>query len=269
MEAVYDEITVQALGRVRILGRRHTPKSKPRGRVRRRLPRSIDYTGIYVVIPAYMAAKYLDKVVAGVQRIIPGRQVIVVDDGSGDNTAMVARKYRVRVYRRQSNHGKGAALDFGIQRALEQPDCRAIVTMDADQQHDPASLERFIRRFNRSGADLIIGKRERTPGTMPWIRILANSVTSFLLSLRSGISIRDSQCGYRLIRRAVLEQIPIHYTGAQAETEILLMAALQGYQIKYIPIPTIYSGQKSYVHPLRDIADFLKIYATSFLCFMR
>jgi len=233
-----------------------------------RPPQQVDCTGIYVVIPAYMAAQYLDRVVAGVERTVPGNQIVVVDDGSRDETAAVAENRGITVYRHPANRGKGAALNSGIRQALQRSDCRAIVTMDADQQHDPASLPALIRRFHRSGADVILGRRVRRPGLMPGIRILANSVTSFLLSLRSGVSIRDSQCGFRLIRKAVLQQVSMHYAGAQAETELLLEAALQGYRIEYVPIPTIYNGQPSYVRPLRDITDFLKIYTTSFFRFM-
>ncbi len=141
--------------------------------------------------------------------------------------------------------------------------------MDAYLQHDAGCLAKFIRLFNAGGADMIIGKRKRSPGVMPAIRILANSVTSFLLSIRSGVSIRDSQCGYRLIGKSVAASNPMTCAGAQAETEVLLRAALRGVRIAFIPVPTLYNGEPSHIHPVRDITDFLKIYVGSFFDFLR
>lgn len=215
-----------------------------------------------------MAAQSVNRVVAGVKTTIPGNQVFVVDDGSRDPTSMVGRKEGVNVLRHLVNRGKGAALATGIREALRHPDCRAVITMDADQQHDPAYLPVFIKQFHQSGADFILGKRARTLGRMPGLRILANSVTSFLLSLRSGLSIRDSQCGFRLIRKTVLQQVPIRNTGAQAETELLLKAVLRGFQVEHVPISTIYNGQHSFIRPMHDIIDFLRIYIASFFNFL-
>jgi len=228
-----------------------------------------DTEGIYVVIPAFCAERTVGQLIEELQSILPKRRILLVDDGSPDATGSVGKRRGVTVLSHPANRGKGAALATGVQYALDREDCRAVITVDADLQHEVGCLMKFIRLFNAGTADVIVGRRRRAPGVMPAIRILANSVTSFLLSIRSGVSIRDSQCGFRLISPPVAASIPMTYSGAQAETELLLRAALRGSRIAFVPIPTLYNGEPSYIHPIQDIADFLKIYVTSFFDFLR
>jgi len=219
--------------------------------------------GIYLLIPAYNAGEHLRQVLGQAKQYIPGDRILLVDDGSTDHTPLIAEESGVRVISHERNRGKGAALSTGFHCALDAPDMRAVICMDADGQHDPGMIPEFARAFAEDAGDLIIGCRGWHAGNMPWIRRVSNNVTTFLVSLRVGLNVRDSQSGYRLCSRQVLEQIGITLAGAQAETELLLRTLTGGFRLGYVPIPTIYGSEASHIRPLQDIADFVLVYVES------
>jgi len=221
--------------------------------------------GIYIVIPAYNAAPYLQNVLQQVRQLIPPNQIIVVNDGSTDQTAdIILGEKHILHQSHVANQGKGRALQTGFQFALNQPDCRAIITLDADGQHEPHFIAQFIKLYESNKFDLIIGKRSRNVSAMPVHRIMSNSITSLMLSLRSGVSIRDSQSGFRLLDRRLLESVRTQLAGYQAETELVLKSALSGFRIGFVPVSTVYGEEASYIHPINDIIDFVRIYGRSF-----
>ena len=203
------------------------------------------------VIPAYQAADSIAAVVLGVRAHAPELVIIVIDDGSSDATFDEAvRSGADHVLRHDWNRGKGRALLTGFAHlATLVPSMRAVVTMDADGQHDPACLPAVLRAL--SGADLVLGVRRRRGTSMPVLRRLANGVSTRAIAWCSGRSIRDAQCGFRGIRRALLERVPHVGERYEAETGFVIRAARAGAIIAETEIPTRY-GPASHFRPLRD-----------------
>jgi glycosyltransferase involved in cell wall biosynthesis len=174
--------------------------------------------------------------------------VLVVDDGSRDATAETARQFGARVLSFAGNRGKGHALLAGF-AALE--DFDGVVTLDADGQHPPACVPDFVAAFE-AGADLVLGVR-RFEGEMPFSRRFANALSSGWATRLAGQRISDSQCGYRLYSRAVLERTPLTPGGYELESEIVVRAARLGFRLGQVPIPTVYGGEKSHIRAFRDV----------------
>jgi len=218
---------------------------------------------IAVVIPAYNAGTRLEPVLSKILAIIPPHLVIVVDDGSTDQTHALAAASGVEIVTHAQNRGKGVALKTGFARALAMPQVQAVITLDADGQHDPKHLPEFIRAFRHSPVDLIIGCRTLRGPAMPFFRVLSNRLTSALVSRRLGLRIPDSQSGYRLHSRRLLEQVALETGGYETESELLLKAVRAQMKLGFITITTIYSGEPSHIRGWRDTSRFIKMWLTS------
>ena len=207
---------------------------------------------ILALIPAWNEATRIGPVVEAARAHLP---VLVVDDGSGDDTSAVAEAAGATVVRHSRNRGKGVALMTGFAWALERG-CEAVLTLDADGQHDPADIPRFLAAYDAGAGDLIIGRRDFSH--MPFLRSLVNPFGSWLLSLALGTRIYDNQCGYRLYSRRLLERLDLTTTGFELEVEVVIQAVCKGMRIGWVEIRTIYGvGEVSYFHPLKDTARFL------------
>jgi glycosyltransferase involved in cell wall biosynthesis len=217
---------------------------------------------IAVVIPAYNAGTRLEPVLSKILAIIPPRHVIVVDDGSTDQTQALAAASGVEIATHAQNRGKGAALKTGFARALAMAQVQAVITLDADGQHDPKHLPEFIRAFRQSSVDLIIGCRTLRWPVMPFFRVLSNRLTSALVSRRLGMRIPDSQSGYRLHSRRLLKQVALETGGYETESELLLKAVRAQMKLNFITIATIYSGETSHIRGWRDTWRFIKMWFT-------
>lgn len=204
-----------------------------------------------VIIPAFNEARTIARVVRKCHRHL--RDVLVIDDGSTDRTAERAWTAGATVLRLPANQGKGAALAAGFSWARP---FAAVVVMDADGQHDPADLPRFLEALARF--DVVVGIRRRR-GTMPLLNRASNKLTSAVLSWVAGAALPDSQSGYRAIRRRVLSAITLQSRRFDAESEFLIKAARAGYRIGGIPIATTYTGKKSHISKARDTARFVQL----------
>ena len=205
------------------------------------------------VIPAYQASETIAEVVRGVRTQCPGLVITVVDDGSSDDTyAAAIASGADHVLRHDVNRGKGSALVTGFRQlcALE-PAIEGIVTVDADGQHDPACLPALLDALERS--DLVIGARRRRGTSMPLHRRLGNAISTRAIAWCAGRPIRDAQCGFRGIRRDLLERVPHDGERYEAETAFVIRAARAGAIIAQVEIPTRY-GPPSHFRPLRDAA---------------
>lgn len=202
-----------------------------------------------VVLPAYREAARIAPVISAA--CAQGATVLVVDDGSPDDTATVAEKAGAVVLRHPVNRGKGAALATGFAEAVRRG-CEVVITLDADGQHDPAELSRFIEAYQRTGIPVLIGSRMAEVDAMPWVRRATNRFMSWLLSRMMGQYVPDTQCGYRLYRCDILPWVVAGSSGFAAESEVLLRLAARGVRMDAVRIRTIYGDEKSKINPLRD-----------------
>jgi glycosyltransferase involved in cell wall biosynthesis len=216
-----------------------------------------------VLIPAYNAAASLPGVIGGVQPYVSSQDVLVVDDGSSDGTREAAERAGVHVVSYPVNRGKGAALKTGFSWALDRG-YEAVITLDADGQHDPESVPDFVRKWKESGADLVVGSRMADRRGMPLERVCSNALTSWVISRRAGQRIEDSQSGYRLIVAEVLRRVSLETDGYEMESELLIKAARSGFRIASVPIRTVYADEASFIHPLRDTGRFIALVWRSF-----
>lgn len=208
------------------------------------------------VIPAYREAARIGAVVAAVRR--QGLDVLVVDDGSDDGTATVAAAAGARVIRHETNRGKGAALQSGF-RTARQEGYEGVVTLDADGQHAPEEIPKFVEAYERTRIPVLIGNRMWNPVGMPRIRRLTNQFMSWLLSRQMRCYLPDTQCGFRFFRCDLLPHIETSATRFAAESEILLLLAARGVRMDSVRIRTIYANEVSKIHPLTDTVRFYRM----------
>jgi glycosyltransferase involved in cell wall biosynthesis len=209
---------------------------------------------IVALIPGYQEGLRIAAVVEGARRYLP---VIVVDDGSTDDTAAQAESVGATVLVQRPNAGKGAALRAGFRHAL-QHGAAAVVTLDADGQHDPSEIPAFLAAFEATGAELIIGRRDF--GSMPAIRRLSNTLGGWVFSAAVGRRVADNQSGYRLIgRRLMTALLDSNEPGFEFEVEMIARCIAAGLPIADVPIRTIYAGEPSHIRPWRHFTEFLRV----------
>lgn len=216
-----------------------------------------------VIVPAYNAERHLESVIRGLFAHFPPERVIVVDDGSTDRTGALARRLGTVTVTHRRNRGKGRALMSGIRKARDMGATWAI-TIDADGQHDPAEIPKFLEKLRSTGAEIIVGNRMSDTRFMPRIRCFSNRLTSFVLSARSGLKIPDSQNGYRLLNLELFERISLVTSRYETESEILIKAAKEGARVESVPVETIYGESTSSIDPFRDSIRFLWLVVRSF-----
>ena len=213
---------------------------------------------VVALIPGYEEGPRIGAVVEAARQHLP---VLVVDDGSTDDTAAQAESAGAVVLRQIPNQGKGAALRTGLRRALDDG-YDGILTLDADGQHNPAEIPRFLAAFGASNAtdaaqrpELIVGCRNFAQ--MPIVRRLSNTVGRAAFSWAVGQRIPDNQSGYRLIGRRLAEQmVASNEAGFEFEVEMIAVCIRRGWPLAWVPISTIYAGEPSHVKPLHHLRHF-------------
>lgn len=213
-----------------------------------------------VIIPAYNAENTIGDLITQLKGLInPPAHIFVIDDGSSDNTKQIVEKSNTYVIRFKKNRGKGIALQKGFELFTNQTTDEYLICMDADLQHTPHSIELFLERAQQSGTALVIGKREIKIGKMPFMRYLSNTITSYILSHLTGQSIKDSQCGFRLIPRNTIKDICFKENGFQFESEFILRCSEEKVPIEFVKIPTIYNKHGSSINHVGDTIRFIKL----------
>ncbi len=207
------------------------------------------------VIPCCNEAAAIGPLVAVVRIHLP--RVIVVDDGSTDGTATAARTAGAEVLVSSTNQGKGAALQLGLRRARELG-CAWALLLDGDGQHAPEDIPGFLAALRADFGDLVVGNRMVAPEGMPVIRHATNRVMSTVLSSLTGSRLPDTQCGFRLVRLAAWETLPLRCARFEVDSEMLLAFLAAGRRVEFIPVRSRYKSEQSKIQPLRDTLRWLR-----------
>jgi glycosyltransferase involved in cell wall biosynthesis len=226
---------------------------------------------VLALIPGYEEGPRIGAVIERARRHLP---VLVVDDGSADDTAAQAAAAGALVIEQRPNQGKGAALRLGFRHALSEG-FDAILTLDADGQHDPDEIPRFLAAY--AGADgaagrqeavgavaaggprpeLVIGRRDFA--RMPPVRRLSNAAGGAAFSWAVGRTIPDNQSGYRLLgRRLMAAMVDSRESGFEFEVEMIAVCIRRGWSLAWVPVSTIYSGEPSHIRPLHHLRHFVR-----------
>ncbi len=219
---------------------------------------------VCAVIPAYNEESRVAAVVRGARAFVD--QVIVVDDASRDSTAQRAKEEGALVLKHPENCGPGAATMTGLE-AARRLQFDVAITIDADGQHDHTDIPRLIAMLQSSGADLVIANRFGRKNHIPLIRRIANGIGNFLTFMVTGLSLPDTQCGFKAFGPRALQQVQLKMPGFEFCTEIVREAAQYRWKVVSVPSKVVYSeytlakGQ-SFAGGLRTAA---KILLRSFL----
>lgn len=217
----------------------------------------MDLKSIGVVIPAYNAEKAIGKLIKDL--ISFGFQkdnIIVVDDGSKDNTSKIGEKHGVVVRKSKKNVGKGWALNLGFSNAKAK-NLKKVFTLDADGQHWVSEISRFLKLNNQY--ELVIGSRNLKSYRMPILRRIVNKTTSLVISLLSKKYIPDVQSGYRFIDLKIFNKIKLKTKNFQTESELVYKTVMHNFRIGVVPITTIYGKERSYIMPFLDTIRFINM----------
>jgi glycosyltransferase involved in cell wall biosynthesis len=218
--------------------------------------RGQDRPSIAAVIPAYGEEKHVGDVVRRTRQQLD--HVLVVDDGSNDQTAARAREAGAEVIVHPQNRGKGEAIKTGLRHWLDRQFTWAFI-LDADGQHRPEEIDRFVNVALASDAQMFIGNRMNDLSGMPLLRRIVNRCMSKRISCICGQKIPDTQCGFRMLHRQLIPDVLGGANRFDYETEMLIFASRKGYRIESIPITTVYSDEISSIHPVHDTIRFFKL----------
>jgi glycosyltransferase involved in cell wall biosynthesis len=215
-----------------------------------------DRPSIAVVIPAYREEKHIGDVVRRTRQQLD--HVLVVDDGSNDQTAARAREAGAEVIVHPQNRGKGEAIKTGLSHWLDRQFTWALI-LDADGQHLPEEIDRFVSAASTIDAQMFIGTRMKDLSGMPLLRRIVNRYMSKRISRICGQEIPDTQCGFRMLHRQLIPEVLAGANRFDYETEMLIFASRKGYRIESIPISTVYCDEVSSIHPIHDTIRFFKL----------
>jgi glycosyltransferase involved in cell wall biosynthesis len=219
-----------------------------------------------LIIPTYNNARTLPEVLAGaLSHDLP---VIVVNDGATDNTARVLPRYPAcQVVNLSPNQGKGFALAAGFEAARDRGLERAI-TLDSDMQHDPAEVPRFLEAARRSPDALLVGARQLKAAGAPFANRFGNAMSNCYFRLLSGVSLPDTQSGYRSYPVGKVLALNCPPSRFEYELVVLIVAARSGIPLRPVPISVRYE-KRSYVTHFRPVTDFMRIFRAGLRAYFR
>lgn len=209
-----------------------------------------------VIMPAWNESLRIGQLVT--ELINMHLNVLVVDDGSTDGTGDLAEKAGAEVIRHSVNRGKGESLADGFRYAASEG-YDALVTMDADGQHDPRDLLRFFDIYNRTGIPVLVGNRMHDRHRMPIVRRVTNQMMSRILNRKMRQFVADTQNGFRLYQTDVVMMVIPEATGFAAESEILIKLDEIDIRMGSVPVAAFYGTEKSAVRPIHDTRLFFKM----------
>lgn len=224
-------------------------------------------TRLAVVIPAFNEAATICDIARRALQQCP--LVIVVDDGSTDDTAAVVSGLPVQVLRNEQNQGKAAALWRGAEAALAQG-VEAVITLDGDGQHAPEDIPRLVEAARHHPGAIVIGARLAHADAIPRARYIANRIAAFWLSWACGQRLSDSQSGFRIYPAELFRTLRIPHDRAHGfvlESEILIEASRCGHRCVLVPIAAVYrtGARASHFRPVLDIVRITRMVAWKLL----
>ncbi len=212
---------------------------------------------VWVLIPAFNEESGLKNIIPKIKE--EGCKVLVIDDGSSDNTYSAAVQLKADVVLRNvSNLGKGACLIKGFEYLLSSSvECEYIIIMDADGQHNPLDIGKFVEKL-KQGYYLVIGNRLSNSKEMPFIRLVVNKVMSWVIFLRTGKFIPDTQCGFKGLKLDVVRDIRFSSRRFEIDSEIIIKSLKKGFKAGVVDIESIYRKETSAIRPFKDTLRFLR-----------
>lgn len=207
------------------------------------------------VIPCLNEAAAIGPIVHAVSRYVPA--IFVVNDGSVDGTAWIAKEAGAIVLNHETTFGKGRALKTGWNHA-HQKGFRWALTLDGDGQHSPEDIPSFFHCARVSSASLLVGNRMEQASRIPFVRRWVNRWMSWQISALAGRALPDSQCGFRLMNLMDWAHLHIQASHFEIESEVLFSFARAGLGIEFLPIHVIYKEERSKIHPWRDTRRWLR-----------
>jgi glycosyltransferase involved in cell wall biosynthesis len=209
------------------------------------------------IIPAYQDEKHIGDIVRRTRERLG--HVLVIDDGSTDQTAQCAREAGAEVIVHDENRGKGEALKTGLGHWFDQ-EVTWVILLDSDGQHLPEEVDRFLAAASSATQPtFFIGNRMNNVTAMPSVRRVVNRYMSNQISRVCRQEIPDTQCGFRMLDRQLIPELLGGGHRFDYETEVLIIASRKGYRIESVPITTVYTDQVSKIHPMRDAIRFFKM----------
>jgi glycosyltransferase involved in cell wall biosynthesis len=204
-------------------------------------------TGVIVGMPAYNEAKYIGSVILQARRFAD--EVVVVDDGSSDATANIARLAGATVVRHEYNQGYGSSIRTLLTEANKR-DAAILVVLDADAQHNPDEIPRLVEGI-KDGADIVIGSREMQKNKIAGYRRLGQKVLSRMTKVASGQRLSDTESGFRAYSRKAIATLELKETGMAISAEIISAATSRGLIIAEVPVSVTYTGDGSTLNPVK------------------
>ncbi len=198
-------------------------------------------------LPAYNEARYIGSVIIQVRQYVS--EVIVVDDGSTDNTSQIAELAGATVIKQATNQGKGVAVQEIIAKAKEKG-ADILILLDADSQHNPSEIPVLVNAV-LEGSDLVIGSRKTDKKNIPYYRRFGQKILSIFTGTLSKGEVSDTESGFRALSRKGISELQLKEKGFAIEAEMISDATQKGLSIKEVPITAIYTGDGSTINPVR------------------
>ncbi len=225
---------------------------------------------IAIIIPVYNEEANISKLVDNIKLVVPYAQVITIDDGSSDKSAVAASRAGAKVISHPFNLGYGAALQTGYKYALKKG-IEAIVQLDGDGQHDPSHIPEFLNIIEKNEADVVIGSRFLSGETykIPLVRKIGMRLFSIIATVIMKQPITDSTSGYQALNSKVIQfyagrRYPVDFPDA----DVLIMLKRSGFRIKEVPVK-MYGSMKSMHSGLKPFYYIFKIFLSIFLTMFR
>ncbi len=223
-----------------------TERSNPKSELREKTRNASDQVKVVAVMPAYNEESYIGTMVLKVKQYVD--EVIVIDDGSKDNTSQIARLAGATVVRHDKNQGYGAAIQSALVEARRRaPD--VLVLLDSDTQHNPEEIPRLIKPV-REGFDLVIGSRELQKNNIPRYRRIGQKVLSYSTHVLSREKVIDSESGFRCFSKKAIHVLELKENGMAVSAETIAEAVGKGLKVTEVPISIIYVKDGSTLNPV-------------------